>query len=372
MLDEHYGYVTDSRRLERFRSAIVQKVGPGAVVVDLGCGSGILGLACLQAGASRLFAIDSTRMIDIARETFARAGFADRCVLIRDRSYAVELPMLADAVICDHVGYFGFDYGVVELLRDARKRFLKSNGVVLPARISLVLGLVQSAEARKKADEWRAAEAPPEYHWLGKYGVNAKHPVRLSGGEILGSPRELGTIDLMADNPDFFSWSAELVAKHDATLHGLAGWFECELVEGVWMTNSPMAEGAIDRPQAFLPISESVPVKAEERIVATVMARPSDNLIAWSVELPRSGRRFSHSTWEGFLSDAGDLMRANSQRMPHPSRAGRARSIVLRYCDGRRTAKQVEEIVLSDHPDLFPAPDEIARFVAEVLARDTD
>ena len=67
-----------------------------------------------------------------------------------------------------------------------------------------------------------------------------------------------------------------------------------------------------------------------------------------------------------------DLARANPSRVPQLSRDGRARATVLGYCDGRRTAHEIERQVLSDCPDLFPSPEETSRFVARVLSRDTE
>ena len=90
----------------------------------------VSGLACLQAGAARVLAIDATPMIEVARETFARAGLADRCELIRGQSFRIDVPVQADVAICDHVGFFGFDYGITELLQDAPGIFSTStNGV---------------------------------------------------------------------------------------------------------------------------------------------------------------------------------------------------------------------------------------------------
>ena len=66
-----------------------------------------------------------------------------------------------------------------------------------------------------------------------------------------------------------------------------------------------------------------------------------------------------------------DLIRAHPERVPHLNREGQARITVLGYCDGRRTAREIEQAVLRDHPDLFPSPAEISRFVAQVLGRDT-
>jgi len=372
MLDEHLGYVADDVRNQRFREAISRVVRPGDVVVDLGCGSGILGLMCLKAGASHLIAIDSTPIIEIARETFARAGYGDRCDFISGKSFRVSTAARADVMVCDHVGYFGFDYGILELLRDARTRFLKPHGKVLPSRLRLKISPVQSDTARKKAEGWRDAKVASEYHWLGAYGINAKHAVELKADEIIGPSAVLGEIDLRQEDGQFFSWTAELTASRDAVLHGLAGWFECELAEDIWMTNAPLAAEAIARPQAFLPIDEAIPLKAGDRITATVMTRPADNLIAWSVEIPASGCRFDHSTWKGLVLGASDLLRINPDRVPRPSPAARARTVVLGYCDGQRSARQIEELVLRDHPDLFPVRAEVSRFVAEVLARDTE
>ena len=121
MLDEHLGYVDDAIRLEQFRSAIAQVVHPGGRIADLGCGSGVLGLLCLQAGASHVVAIDSSAMIEVARQTMARAGLADRCTFIHARSHRAMLPEHTDVVICDHVGFFGFDYGIVHTMQDARR-----------------------------------------------------------------------------------------------------------------------------------------------------------------------------------------------------------------------------------------------------------
>jgi len=152
MLEEHLGYVADRIRLERFQTAIAQTLNAGDRVADLGCGSGILGLLCLQAGAGRVYGIDSTTMIEVARETFSRAGWAERATFVRGHSHRVVLPEPVDVVICDHVGYFGFDYGIVHTLQDARRRFLKPGGSLIPARIRLQLGAVESESCRDKAE----------------------------------------------------------------------------------------------------------------------------------------------------------------------------------------------------------------------------
>jgi protein arginine N-methyltransferase 1 len=372
MLDEHLGYVADAARLDLFRTAIAKTVSSGSSIADLGCGSGVLGLLCMEAGAARIFAVDDGAMIEVAKEVVKRAGYSERATFIRGKSSQLEMPEPVDVVICDHVGYFGFDYGIVDFLADARKRFLKPDGRVIPSRICLKLAAVSSEKCDELANGWRAAHIPEAFHWLRSHAINTKHRISFGRDEVLGPAAPLGEIDLYADNPDFFTWNAKLRIEKDALMHGLAGWFECELAADVWMTNSPLAEKPIQRPQAFLPIDEAVPVKRGDLVKATIMVRPAEHLIAWTVEFPSTGRRFVHSTWQGMLMAPEDLIRSNPDRVPQLGRKGKARIAVLSYCDGKRTAREIAQAVLRDHPDLFPTSREISSFVAEVLGRDTE
>lgn len=372
MLEEHLGYVADRTRLELMRTAVAKVIGAGYRVADIGCGTGILGLLCLRAGAAEVAAIDSTAMIEVAREAFTRAGLAHRGFFIRGHSHRIELPEPVDVLICDHVGYFGFDYGIVHTLQDARQRFLAPDGQVIPKRIKLQIGAIESKKARDSVDGWVAERVPEEFHWLRQHAVNTKHAIALAPEALLAGPSGLGEIDLCADSPDFFSWSTTLRVERDGVMHGLAGWFECELADEVWMTNSPLAAHRIDRPQAFLPIEEAVEVKSGDLVKATIMARPAENQLAWTVELPASGCRFRHSTWQGLLLAPDDLIRAHPDRVPRLSREGEARLTVLGYCDGRRSAREIEQAVLLDHPNLFPSVAAISSFVTRTLALYTE
>jgi len=75
------------------------------------------------------------------------------------------------------------------------------------------------------------------------------------------------------------------------------------------MTNSPTASDRIDRPQAFLPLEEPVSVRKGEAIHATIMARPGDHVLAWTIELPAQNKQYALSTFNGLLLDDEALNR---------------------------------------------------------------
>ena len=77
-LSEHGGYVSDAVKIEAYRRALTNLIRPDDVVIDMGCGTGLLGLLALEAGAAKVIAVDSGPIIELARETYEANGFGDR------------------------------------------------------------------------------------------------------------------------------------------------------------------------------------------------------------------------------------------------------------------------------------------------------
>jgi protein arginine N-methyltransferase 1 len=367
-LDEHLAYCSDRPRLEAFEQALASAVAPGDTVADIGCGFGILGLMCLKAGASHVWGIDQTPALEIARETMRRCGLAGRYTSIRENSFRAELPERVDLVICDHVGYFGFDYAIVETTGDARRRLLKPDGKILPQRLELEVAAVQSPACRELAEAWGRDPVPVELRWLREYGVNSKFPRVFGVDELASRGAALGSIDLREDSPATLSWTAAIAIDRDGALDGLPGWFRCEIVDGVWMTNSPFEAERLNRPQAFLPFAAPLAVTAGDRVEVTISALHDEGLIAWSARVPRTGQSVRQSTWASKILDPHDRAPA-ADAVPSLSHAGAARRAVLELVDGRRSNAEIERAILRDHGDLYPTAEQVVRFVRAELNR---
>jgi len=367
-LEEHYGYISDPVRTERFRQAVAQAIKAEDVVVDLGCGFAFLGLICLRAGAARVWGIDRTEAIEIARETAVRAGFGDRYHCLREQSFRAELPELADVIICDHVGFFGIDYGIIAMIGDARRRFLKPGGKVIPGTISLKVAGITSDVCRHKADAWAEPSIPVEFHWLREYGINSKHPHAFAAADLATECGDLLAINLNDDCPDRMEGKVDLVANRDGSIDGLGGWFECELVRGVSMSNSPLAHEPIQREQAFFPFDRGLDARAGDRIRATMNIRHDSEIIAWRAENLRTGETRSQSTWRSRILSEADLIPAGA-RVAKLSKFGIAAQVVAGFIDGKRTAREIEDAVALEYPGLLPSDAEIRSFVRSELAR---
>jgi hypothetical protein len=137
------------------------------------------------------------------------------------------------------------------------------------------------------------------------------------------------------------------------------------------MSNSPLADDALDRPQAFLPLEHPVAVGKGEQINATVMARHLDHVIAWVIDLPEQGLRLALTTFNGLLIDSSALDRCKPDRIARLNSRGLARQIILSYCDGKRTVAEIEALIETAHPDLLPSMQATRSFIRAVLASDT-
>ncbi|MBE0614408.1 MAG: 50S ribosomal protein L11 methyltransferase [Burkholderiales bacterium] len=378
VVDEHRQYLEDRVRVSAFRQAINETVKPGDVVLDLGSGTGILGLLACQAGAKHVYSIDGGGMAQLARDIALANRFEDRITVIKGMSTRTVLPELVDVVVADQIGRFGFEAGVLEFFADAKRRFLKPSGISIPARIDLWVAPVEHSAQWKRVDFWSHRPAGFGFEPARKIAENTGYPVQLQAKQLLGDPVNAVSLDALAHGATPIAFSKTIQISRAGTLHGIGGWFSAQLSANVEMTNSPLAKRRIKRRNVFFPIARPVAVASGDSVQLSFSILPQDTIVTWKVEVYSSKgaeqgtnpvARFTHSTLKGMLISREDLVHTNPDSIPVMSIWGKARQTVLELCDGKRTLRQIEDGVLLEHPDLFPTRTEAAVFAAEVITR---
>jgi protein arginine N-methyltransferase 1 len=368
MIDEHRGYLRDRHRVAAYERALHSLVSPGTVVVDLAAGTGILGLLAVRAGAARVYAIEKEAIAGLAREIARVNGAADVIRGLRGPAASITLPERAGVVVCDQMGPFGIDAGVIELAALARSRFLAPGGTFAPQRLELSLAAVEHGSMQQRLAFWQTRPARFDFSPVAELAVNSPVHLDLEPDNLLSAPAAAATIDLTADVTLPIAMTTTLRASRPGTLHGIGGWFTAWLANDVSMTNSPVAVDRIQRRQLFLPTGAPMVIQAGAAIDVRLQVRPAEGIYAWEIAVG-GGVTVSRTSLKAVMLDRDDLLKTHPAHRPVLGREGEATLTVLRLCDGQRTVAEIERAAFAAHHDLFPTEQSAAAFVADVLAR---
>lgn len=374
-LSEHQSYLDDEIKLERYGAAIAALVRPGDVVLDLGAGTGILGLMAAKAGARRVYSVDGGSIIEVVRQLATANNYEDVIVAIRQVSTLVTLPEPVDVVVGDQIGGLAFDAGVNIYYADAARRLLRPGGTTIPARFELALAAVEAADEWASIERWSARPAGFDTSPVRALAVNTVRPVQLSAGHLLGPSVVLAKVDATAD--DDFELRGRLEITRPGILHGVLGTFRAEMAPGIWMTNDPSeAEPMRHRWQNLYPIDNAVPMHPGDSLDVVLRASPKTELTTWSVAVRRScspvgdtsGGLSWHSSFLGRLLSAEDLKSGEPTDVPSLDPQTLA---VLAYAVGLlgscNTLAEIEGELRKAYPSYFRSREDLLSLVTSLL-----
>lgn len=371
VVDEHREYIADRARVDAYQRAINSVVKPGSVGLDLASGTGILGLLACQAGAARIYAIEGGGIANLAKALAAENGYGDRITIIQEWSTRAELPERVDFIVTDLAGRFGFEVGLLELIDDARRRFLKPHGVLIPSAVSLFIAPVSCEDIRHHVDFWSQSFYGLNFAAALEIAKSTGYPRHLSTNDLLAQAAKLTSVNLN-DTTTTMSGRAEFAIHRDARCDGIGGWFSATLAPGVELTNAPGDPHRINRRNVFFPLQNAVDVRSGDSVSVSMFIRPELLVVRWRVEI-RRGKDLLHttdtSTFNGMLLSPQSKERTQPGFRPSLTAAGEARRTVVNLCDGGHTIAEIEREVLKRHPAVVKSESEAALFVAEVVTR---
>jgi protein arginine N-methyltransferase 1 len=145
--------LVDAERVEAYRRAIERYVKPGQVVVDVGTGNGPRAFLAAARGPRKLYAVDASRNLDMARWVARRNGLSD-ISFVRSDSARFRPSEKVDVLLHEQMGDALFDAGLVPRLLDVRDRVLARGGRILPNRFEVFLEPVQLREEARLPFLW--------------------------------------------------------------------------------------------------------------------------------------------------------------------------------------------------------------------------
>ena len=151
----HEQMLKDVERTGVYRTAIEGNAAliKGKVVLDVGCGTGVLSMFAARAGAARVFGVDASDIIHTARKIVAANGFDGVVTLLQGRIEEIELPdgvTHVDVIISEWMGYFLVFESMLDSVLFARDKWLLDTGLMLPSSATLYAAAIEDGEGKDR------------------------------------------------------------------------------------------------------------------------------------------------------------------------------------------------------------------------------
>lgn len=222
------------------------------VVLDVGCGTGILSFFAVQAGAKRVYAVEASSVAKYAEILVKSNSLSDKITVLSGKIEEVSCPEKVDVIISEPIGYMLLNERMLESFLHA-KYWLKPKGMMFPTQSDIHLApftdeqLYMEHHARSSFWNQRCF-----------YGVNLsglhssamdeffKQPiVDTFDVQILMARSVKHTINFLeAKEEDLHRLEIPFVFKllQSGLIHGLAFWFDVAFVGSrmtVWLSTAP-------------------------------------------------------------------------------------------------------------------------------------
>jgi protein arginine N-methyltransferase 1 len=202
----HEEMLKDEVRTRSYMDSIVknQHLFKDKVVLDVGCGTGILSMFAAKAGAKQVIGVDCSEIIIQAREIVKLNGLADKVTLVKGKMEEIELPVdKVDIIISEWMGYFLFYESMLDTVLYARDKYLAPDGKIFPDKASILVSGIEDGDYKREKIQF----------WDDVYGFNMAPIKSMAMLEPLVDTVEADSI--VSDEQTIFSIDIHTVKKDD-------------------------------------------------------------------------------------------------------------------------------------------------------------
>jgi protein arginine N-methyltransferase 1 len=279
----HEPLLSDANRNRAFYRALEKHITPNSTVLDIGTGTGIWAIAAARLGAKRVVAVEKDEMlIPIIKNMTRENGVESIVEVIKGDSRELKLGERFDCIISETIGNQAFEEDIVPIMVDARKRFLKPNGTLIPSSVRLM-----AAPSRvKRTNKKMPAGVPVKAAYFETLNLNI--PIVLlnkSRLKVLSKPEVLIEADLttIKSTLDMSSMTARWKMSDLSQVNCFAVWAEFTLTDGARLSTVDTS--------SWSPVVYPIKPFGEERGEIEFALNLSAKSHHWSAALSRRGNK---------------------------------------------------------------------------------
>jgi hypothetical protein len=190
-------------------------------------------------------------------------------------------PPKVDVVVSETFGNFAFEEHMIETLADAKKRFLKPRGVIVPRSLEQFVAPVVSDRIHKEFAAWE--ETGFDLSVARTMSLNNIYVRTLRANELLEA-KAWDSISFGSDARSTRKGEVSWTLKNGATVYGFALWWTAELTPGITLSTAPDAPRT-HWEQLYFPLLEPIVAKGGDKIGVSLKSRTSQEggtHVAWT------------------------------------------------------------------------------------------
>jgi type I protein arginine methyltransferase len=363
--------IADAVRMDAYAAALEATVRPGSVVVEIGTGTGMMAMLAARLGARRVYALEPSDAIHLARQAARDSGMADRIEFIQAVSTDVSLPERADVIVSDLRTILPPFQSHVRSIADARERLLAPGGVLIPRADVLRGAPVEAPDTyARTVDVWTAQGRGFDFGAVRRVAESSWSKLYLQPDQLLSFARTWATMDYTRITDPHLRGPLAWTAERAGTAHGFAMWFDAELAEGIGFTSGPDGPPTIYG-CAFFPFPRPVPVRPGDEIAVEVDARlvRGEYVWGWNTRIVPAGGEaveFRQSTFFADPLSPERLRRRHPGYRPRLREEGRADAAALARMDGGASLDEIARELRALFPDRFPSFEEALTYAGRL------
>ncbi|MDY6781042.1 MAG: 50S ribosomal protein L11 methyltransferase [Cyanobacteriota bacterium] len=355
--------IADSRRMDAYVGALQQAIKPDSVVVDIGTGTGIFALLACQLGVRKVYAIEPSNWVEVARELAKENGYSDRIEFIQTLSTGATLAERADVIISDLRGILPLFGQHIPAIIDARSRFLKPDGVLIPLRDRLFATLVEQTPELDKfyTSPWEEQPMGCNLQSARRFIRNTWQKANLSASQCLVQPICCLTLDYATIERPNFSAELNWTLQQSGVACGLALWFDATLAENVEFSNAP-GQPELIYGQAFVPWLTPLPLKCGDRVSVKLQANLVGREYVWrwhsrvfdGENLTQPKANFEQSTFASQPLSLASLRKRANDFIPKLNSDGEIAQFILKLMGEGRSVGEIARALTHEYSSAFP------------------
>jgi type I protein arginine methyltransferase len=363
-----YGHMmVDAVRVEPYTEALRRAIFPGAVVLEIGTGTGYFALLACRLGARKVYAIEPSDAIVLAEQAAIASGYGDRIQFFQQLSTDVTLEEQADILVSDLRGVMPLYSRHIPSIADARRRLIKPGAVQIPKRDTIFAALVEAPQIyQDRVGAWDVARHGFDYSSARRIVVNEWEKGKFDPSQLLSDPVVWAKLNYETEDNPNVSNQLSLRSRRAGTAHGFSVWFETELLDGVGFSTAPGCPRGVYG-TAFFPFEQPIDLSLDETVNVLLRADLVGNDYTWSWKTTITDRiSYSQSTFFSTTFAPKVFRKSASVYQPSANNDGVIVCFLLGLWDGQRTNQDLALALHKEFPAPFPTVQEALRKVSEV------